>query len=106
MAKIVAATFVKPVPAEKANPYIEDLKPFAEAGVDTAFAIETTAAEYASEKLLIQKAMNAHGFSAREVVKPDAELSGSSKVSATFLVRPQRKAKAEAEAAEAEQPAE
>lgn len=102
MAKIVAATYTRPAPVEKENPYVDDLKPFAEQGIDTAFAIETTADNYAAEKLLVQKAMNVHGFSAREVVKPDEELSGNAKVSATFLVRPQRKAKSESEQPAAE----
>ena len=92
MAKITATTYTKPVPAEKDNPFVEVLKPFAEKGIDTPFAVEFTADEYKAEKLLIQRAANAHGFSAREVeTNWDDELSGKSPVKSVFLIRPQRK---------------
>jgi len=92
MAKITATTYVKPTPTEKDNPFVELVKPFAEKGIDTPFAVEFTADEYKAEKLLIQRAANVHGYSAREVETTwDDELSGKSPVKSTFLIRPQRK---------------
>lgn len=100
MAKITATEYTKPVPAEKDNPFIEVVKPFAEKGIDTAFAVEFTADEYKAEKLLIQRAVNTHGFSAREVETTwDDELSGKSPVKSTFVIRPQRKRKGEGDTA-------
>lgn len=94
MAKITATDYVKPTATEKDNPFVELVKPFAEKGVDTAFAVEFTADEYKAEKLLIQRAANVHGYSAREVESTwDDELSGKSPVKSTFLIRPQRKAR-------------
>lgn len=104
MAKITATDYVKPAPAEKDNPFVELVRPFAEKGIDTPFAVEFTADEYKAEKLLIQRAANVHGFSAREVKSTwDDELSGKSPVKSVFLIRPRRKARnADAEAADAE----
>lgn len=106
MAKIIPSTYVKPVPAEKDNPFVELVKPFAAQGIDTPFDVVFDPKEYAAEKLLIQKAANVHGVSAREVEKPTEEqLAGKADVKSTFLIRPQRKPRkgetpAETEAAE------
>lgn len=107
MAKFKPATYTRPAPVEKDNPFVEHLRPFAEKGIDTAFEVETTAAEYKADKIQIQKAVNILGFSAREVENTwDDELApsyeGSEKITAKFLIRPRRKAKGEGDA---EQPA-
>lgn len=99
MAKLTSATYEKPTPEEKPNPFIDAVKQYTDKGIDTAFAVESTAGEYKAEKLLIQKAVNAHGFSAREVETTwSDELEDGDAVKSTFLVRPARKAKAETEA--------
>lgn len=88
MAKIVATTYV---PAEKANPFIEIVAPFVEAGIDTAFEVTFDEVDYKREKLMIQRAVNELGASAREVqcdARPEAGTIGS-----TFVIRPQRKAR-------------
>ena len=102
MAKITATTYEKPAVAEMPNPFIEHVKQFADAGIDTAFKVEFEADDYKAEKLLIQKAVNSHGFSAREVLTNwTDEMQGKQPVKCTFVIRPARKRKAD----DAEQPA-
>lgn len=97
MAKITATEYTPKTKAEAPNPFIDALKPFADAGVDTAFRVEFDAGKYNTEKLQIQRAMNEHGFSAREVeVERDGEGDDAPILSATFVVRPPRKRKAKA----------
>lgn len=94
MAKLTSATYSKPVPAEKENPYIEGVRQYTDKGIDTPFALETTADEYKADKLLIQKAVNVHGYSAREVETTFEDgQSGKTAVKSTFLIRPARKRK-------------
>lgn len=103
MAKLTAATYEKPTPAEKPNPFVDAVKQYTDKGVDTAFAVEFEADDYKAEKLLIQKAVNVHGFSAREVETSwdeDKPVSGKTPVKSTFVIRPARKRKGEADAAE------
>lgn len=98
MAKITPTEYKRPVPAEKDNPFVEVIKPYAEKGIDTPFAVEFTADEYKAEKKLIQLAANAHGYSAREVeTNWDDELSGKTPIKSIFLIRPQRKARGKSE---------
>ena len=102
MAKLTAATYEKPTPAEKPNPFITHVKQYTDKGIDTAFAVEFEADDYKAEKLLIQKAVNAHGFSAREVQTTwddENPAEGNTPVTSTFLIRPARK---RAEATEGE----
>ena len=95
MAKLTATTYERPTPVEKPNPYTDHVKQFTDKGIDTAFAVETTADEYKADKLLIQKAVNVHGFSAREVQTTwEDGQSGKTPVKATFVIRPARKSKA------------
>lgn len=101
MAKISATTYERPAVAEKANPFIEVVKQFTDQGIDTAFKVDFEARDYKAEKLQIQKAVNAHGFSAREVETTwdaDAEYTGDEGISSTFLIRPARKRKGEGDA--------
>jgi len=106
MAKLTPATYEKPVRDEAPNPFIDVVQPYTDKGIDTAFAVEFEAKDYKAEKLQIQKAVNAHGFSAREVVTnwdADAEYKGNEAIKATFVIRPKRKARtgsADADAAE------
>lgn len=103
MAKFSETKYVPPVATERPNPFIDALKQYADKGIGTAFQAEFIADEYKAEKLLIQKAVNAHGFSAREVqTNWDDELSGKFPVKSTFLIRPARKPRGSGEAAEAE----
>ena len=103
MAKLAPAKYVKPTPAEKPNPFVDAVKQYTDKGIDTAFSVEFTADEYKAEKLLIQKDVNVHGFSAREVETTwEDGQTGKTPVKSTFLVRPARKGKAE----EADAPAE
>ena len=92
MAKIVATAYV---PAEKANPFIEIVAPFVEAGIDTPFEVTFDEVDYKREKLMIQRAVNALGASAREV-QCDARYEAGT-LSSTFVIRPQRKARKAAE---------
>ena len=105
MAQFKAAKYEKATPAEKPNPFVEVVKPFTDQGVDTAFTVTFEADDYKAEKLLIQKAVNVHGFSAREVESDwndDEPQTGKTPVHSTFLIRPARKRKADAaESAEA-----
>lgn len=98
MAKLTSTTYTKPAPVEKENPFLDAVKGYTDKGVDTAFAVEFAAEDYAAEKLLIQRAVNAHGFSAREV-QTDAsdDKKGKDVIKSTFLIRPARKSKGEAE---------
>lgn len=99
MAKLTATTYERPTPAEKPNPFLDHVKQFTDKGIDTAFAVEFEADEYKAEKLLIQKAVNAHGFSAREVKttwNDEKPVSGKTAVHSTFVIRPARKSKGEA----------
>ena len=101
MAKITATTYEKPSVTEKLNPFIDHVKQFADAGIDTAFKVEFEADDYKAEKLLIQKAVNSHGFSAREVLTDwTDEKQGKQPVKSTFVIRPMRKRMADG----AEQP--
>ena len=102
--KIAASKYVRPTADEKPNEYIPLVKQFTDQGIDTAFEITTTAGEYAADKLLIQKAVNAHGFSARVVVAPeiDDETDEKASVKATFVVRPARKPREPREKAQPE----
>lgn len=94
MAKLTATTYEKPTPAEKPNPFVDAVKQYTDKGIDTAFAVEFTADEYKAEKLLIQKAVNVHGFSAREVQTTwEDGQSGKTPVKSTFVIRPPRKRK-------------
>lgn len=97
MAKLAATTYVKPVAEEKPNPYIDGVKEYTDRGVDTPFKVTFDPGEYKAEKLLIQKAVNVHGFSAREV---ETTYNGddTARVTSKFLVRPLRKRKGEAHA--------
>lgn len=100
MAKLSATTYERPAATERVNPFIEVVKQFTDQGIDTAFKVEFEARDYKAEKLQIQKAVNAHGFSAREVETTwdgDAEYTGDEGISSTFLVRPPRKRKGDAE---------
>jgi len=91
MAKLTESKYVPPV---EANPFLDAVKVYTDKGIDTPFDVEFTAAEYRSEKLLIQKAARELGFSVREVVTTwDDELSGKAPVKSTFVVRPARKRK-------------
>jgi hypothetical protein len=92
MAKLAPATYEKPTTAEKPNPYVEGVKQYTDKGVDTAFQVTFDPGEYKSDKLLIQKAVNTHGFSAREVQTTYKD-DDTVKVTSTFLVRPLRKRK-------------
>lgn len=101
MAKLTATTYEKPTPAEKPNPFVDAVKQYTDKGIDTAFAVEFTADEYKGEKLLIQKAVNAHGFSAREVQTTwEDGQTGKTAVKSTFVIRPARKRKGESDDAE------
>lgn len=93
MTIIHEVSYTQPSKTEKPNPYIESLRPFADQGVDAAFAVET--AKPAVDKILIQKALNAHGFSARAVDVLKA--ADTETVTITFLVRPLRKRKGDTE---------
>lgn len=98
MAKITATEYVKPTASEAPNPFVEIVQPFAEKGIDTPFKVEFTAEEYKGEKLLIQKAANTLGVTAREVETDwdaDKEYKGNEAVTSVFLIRPQRKRKGE-----------
>jgi len=100
MAQFSEAKYEKKAPAEKPNPFVNVVKPFTDKGVDTAFAVEFTADEYKGEKLLIQKAVNVHGFSAREVEttwNDEKPPTGKTPVKSTFVIRPPRKRKGEGE---------
>lgn len=102
MAQFKAASYEKTSPAEKPNPFIDVVKPYTDKGVDTAFAVTFDADDYKAEKLLIQKAVNANGYSAREVEtdwNADDPQTGKTPVHSTFLVRPARKRKSDAEGA-------
>lgn len=91
MAKLTETTYEKPVAAEKPNPFTETVLPFTEKGVGTAFAVEFDTKDYKREKLQIQQAVRAQGYSAREVETDyDAENPGKV-VHSTFLIRPARK---------------
>lgn len=95
MAKLKETTYEKPAASAKPNPFLEIVAPFTNKGVGTAFAVEFDAADYKREKLQIQQAVKAQGYSAREVetdYKPD---SVAEKVHSTFLIRPERKARQE-----------
>lgn len=106
MAKLTATTYERPTPSEKVNPYVDVVKQFTDKGIDAAFAVDFTADEYKAEKLLIQKAVNALGFSAREVKTTWAEgQSGKTPVKSTFVIRPARKSKDAAQAEQTEQAA-
>lgn len=100
MAKLTAAKYEKKTSAEAPNPFIDVVKAYTDKGVDTAFAVEFNADTYKAEKLQIQKAVNANGFSAREVETDwDAEQFASGvqeTVKSLFVIRPPRKTKAEA----------
>lgn len=86
------STYVKPAPAEKENPFLDAVKEYTDKGVDTAFENTTTAAEYEAEKLQIQAAVRAQGFSARVVqTNFSKDLADKSPVTAVFQVRPPRK---------------
>jgi len=98
MAKITETVYEKPAPVETPNPFIDVVKPYTDKGIDTAFAVEFDAKDYKAEKLQIQKAVNTHGFSAREVQTTwdaDAEYKGDEPIKATFVIRPKRKARGE-----------
>jgi hypothetical protein len=99
MAKLSATTYEKPVQEEKPNPYIDGVKEYTDKGVDTPFKVTFDPGEYKSDKLLIQKAVNAHGFSAREVATTYAD-DDTVRVTSTFLVRPLRKRKGENQVAD------
>lgn len=87
--RIKIVEYVAPAKAEAPNPFVADLDGIQ---VGQAFAIDTTVKAYKSEKLLIQRAANILGFSAREVQKPDTDgLTDDDKVTMTFLARPARK---------------
>lgn len=94
MAKLTESNYVKPVPAEKENPFLDAVKVYTDQGVDTAFNVEFAADDYNAEKLQIQAAARTHGFSAREVASDFEEGSGRKTVKSTFLIRPPRKSKA------------
>lgn len=96
MAKLTATTYEKPAPVEAPNPFVDAVKQYTDKGLDTAFKVEFTADEYKAEKLLIQKAVNKHGFSAREVETSwTDELTGKAPVTSVFMIRPARKRKGE-----------
>lgn len=90
MAKITASTYTRPVPEAKDNPFVEVLKPFAEKGIDTPFAVEFDGVDYKTEKKLIQLAANEYGFSAREVETDWDDEIEQKTVKSTFLIRPKR----------------
>ena len=105
MAKLTSAVYEKPAADEKPNPFLEPVKQYTDKGVDTAFAVEFDAKDYKAEKLQIQKAVNAHGFSAREVETnwdADAEYTGNEPIKSVFVIRPKRKAKGEGDTPAAE----
>lgn len=105
MAKIKPATYEKTVtpraPREltEDSPFVKELRPYVEKGIDTAFAVETTKKESAADKANIQAAVNYLGFTAREVEKIDADtlksLEDDADVTLTFVVRPKRKPRGE-----------
>lgn len=99
MAKVTKAEYIRPASVEAHNEYIEILRPYAEAGEDTAFKVEFDShADYRATKLKIQKAMNTLGFTARQVATTFTEDGDpEAPVESTFLVRPARKAKGDAE---------
>lgn len=102
MAKITATEYVKPTAAEAPNPFTDTVKEFADKGIDTAFAVTFTAAEYKAEKLLIQRAANTLGVTAREVQTTwdgEKEYKGTEDVNSVFVIRPLRKRKGEGAAA-------
>ena len=98
MAKIAATTYN---PTEKANPFVEIVAPFVQAGIDSAFQVTFDEADYKREKLLIQKAVNELGASAREVESEQGGEDGT--VVSTFVIRPKRKAGKDVEPAADEQ---
>ena len=94
--KVTEATYSRPVAETTVNPEVLKLvQPFAEKGVDTAFAVETTKAESAADKAKMQVAVISLGYTAREVDKLAEDdlkaLDNSADVTLTFVIRPKRK---------------
>ena len=92
------------VPAEAENPFIDVLAPIlaAEDVIDTLVPVTFDADKYSAEKLQLQDAVRQLGYSAR-VHESDYDAdSGRRKVRTVFRIRPARKPRTSAEAAEAE----
>lgn len=86
--------YERPEREEAPNPFIDVVKPFTDLGVDTAFPVTFDADNYNKEKLQIQKAVNAHGYSAREVER-QGDPEKDKTITSTFVIRPKRKSKGE-----------
>ena len=105
--KVTEATYTRPVAETTVNPEVlKMVAPFAQKGIDTAFAVETTKAEAAVDKAKIQVAVNSLGYTAREVDKLAEDdfkaLDDSADVTLTFVIRPKRKPRGAGQAAEAD----
>lgn len=103
--KVTEATYSRTVAETTVNPEVLKLvQPFAEKGIDTAFAVETTKAEAAADKAKIQVAVNSLGYTAREVDKLAEDnfkaLDDSADVTLTFVIRPKRKPRGAGQVAE------
>ena len=105
--KITPAEYSRPVAEKVIDPEVVKLvSPFAQKGIDTAFAVETTKADAAADKAKIQAAVNWLGYTARQIdVLPEDEfkaLDDSAEVTLTFVIRPKRKPRGEGKAVEVE----
>lgn len=105
--KITPAEYSRPVAEKVIDPEVVKLvSPFAQKGIDTAFAVETTKADAAADKAKIQAAVNSLGYTARQVdaLAEDVfeSLEDDADVTLTFVIRPKRKPRGEGKAAEVE----